>query len=56
MRSEVHGALASALYDTFNTARLSEHPEEVEEYRRYALSLAKFLRMQGLWIVDRKSK
>ena len=40
-------AIATALFDTLNTARLSEHPEQAEEYGRLADSFSEFLKMRG---------
>jgi hypothetical protein len=53
MRSSTQGAVATALYDTFNTARLSEHPEEVEAYRHHALTFDRWLRAHGFRIVPK---
>ena len=45
--SDLHGAVATAIYDAFHTARLSEHPEDVDAYRRYAASFRHWLKVQG---------
>jgi hypothetical protein len=42
--------IAQALYDTFHTARLSEHPEDAPEYERHAVNFVRWLRVHGLVI------
>lgn len=44
-------AIAHALYDTFHTARLSEHPEDFAEYEGHAANLVKWLGVHGLILV-----
>lgn len=47
---EERAKIATALYDTFNTARLSEHPEDAPQYGAYADRLRHWLQVQGLAI------
>lgn len=50
MRGTMRQAIAVALYDTLNTARLSEHPEDEVEYGRLADGFKHWLEIHGFTI------
>jgi len=44
----IDALLASAIYDSENTARLQEHPEELEAYLTRSRALLHHMRVLGL--------
>ncbi len=43
--------VATAIFDALNTARLSEHPEEAEEYGQYADGFILWLKVAGYRVI-----
>lgn len=46
-KDEARHAVATAMFDALNTARLSEHPEEAEDYGNLADGFLTWLEVQG---------
>ncbi len=50
-RQARRGAIATAMFDAMNTARLSEHPEEAKEYGKYADGFMLWLEVAGYKVI-----
>lgn len=55
MKPEIRRAIAVSLYDTFHTARLSEHPDDELLYGQHAESFRHWLRIHGYRVVKSRT-
>ena len=50
--TKIENILASAIYDSENTARLEEHPEELQYYLDKAIALLHHMRVLGITVKE----